>query len=114
MLAAHVASALNILRKCIGNMLSCGPSVSPDLFDLESLAESFESGKSPAAQSETYGNCLFFLIANQDARTHQTRCEQMRRAVPVIDQNVAAGEASTIERVIYRRVVHSGTPSLQF
>jgi hypothetical protein len=88
--------------------------VSPDQFGLEVLGESFESGKSPAAQSETDRNCLFFVIAIQDPRTHQTRCEQTRRAVPVIDQNVAGEKASTIERVMHRRIVHSDTSPLQF
>jgi hypothetical protein len=67
MLAAHVASALNILRKGICNLPSCGPSASPDQFGFESFEESFDSGKNSAAQSETYGNCLFFLIASLDA-----------------------------------------------
>jgi hypothetical protein len=85
------------MPKGIGNLLLYGPSVSPDQFGFESFEESFDSGKNSAAQSETYGNCLFFVIA---------RCKQLRRAVPVIDQNVAGEEASTIERVMHRRVVH--------
>jgi hypothetical protein len=56
-----------------------------------------QGGKSVATQLETNRDCNIPALAGKTIRAHQTRRQQTRRALSVVDQDLAGGEVGAVE-----------------